>query len=350
VPSRTTTQNPRFPARSRAGTRRTTLADVAAEVGVSAITVSRALNRPELVQAELRDRILRVVERLAYVPDPAARALASRRAPTVVALVPSLANAVFVELLESVQAVCDRAGLQLLIGNTHYRPADEERLLRLHLAAAPSGVLLAGFERTPAAAQLLAEAEVPTVYMMELPPTPGVHCVGFDQRAAARALMEALWTRGRKRIGFVGAQLDRRTMERAEGWRGAALEIGEWSPAREVLSPEPSSPALGAQLFDRLLAAAPDTDAVFFGNDDLAAGALARARERGLAVPEQIAIAGFNDLPFAAWLAPALTTVRTPRVEVGRRAAERLVALIRGEDLPVTAEDLGFEVILRESA
>ena len=287
---------------------------------------------------------------LDYVPDPAARALASRRSPTVVALVPSLANAVFVDLLESVQAACDSAGLQLLIGNTHYRAADEERLLRSHLAAAPSGLLLAGFERTPTAARLLAETTTPVVYMMDLAPAPNLHSVGLDQRAAARALVDALSARGRERIGFVGAQLDRRTIERAEGWRSAAIEAGHWSPAREILSPEPASPALGAQLLDRLLAAAPDTDAIFFGNDDLAAGALARARALGIAVPEQLAIAGFNDLPFAAWLSPTLTTVRTPRAEIGRRAAERLLALIRGETVEARSENLGFEVMLRESA
>ncbi|MEF9996406.1 MAG: LacI family DNA-binding transcriptional regulator [Burkholderiaceae bacterium] len=342
--------NPTLPSKTESRPRRKTLNDVASAVGVSAITISRALHRPELVQAELRTRILAAVAALGYVPDPAARALASRRSSTVVALVPSLANAVFVDLLESVQSVCDAAGLQLLIGNTHYRAADEERLLRSHLAATPSGVLLAGFERTTAAERLLAEAAVPTVYMMDLAPAPGIHSVGFDQRAAAQALMAALTARGRRRIGFAGAQLDRRTIERAEGWRAAAITAGSWSPVREILSPEPSSPALGAQLLDRLLAAAPDTDAIFFGNDDLAAGALARARELGIAVPAQLAIAGFNDLPFAAWLSPSLTTVKTPRAEVGRRAAERLVALIRGEPIAAEPENLGFELMLRESA
>lgn len=181
-------------------------------------------------------------------------------------------------------------------------------------------------------------------------PAPGVHSVGLDQRAAGGALTRALLGRGYQRIAFVAVQLDRRTMLRAEGYRNALREAGLWNAQREVLTPEPSSVALGAALLERVLAQAPDTDCVFFCNDDLAIGALRRAHELGLAVPQRIGIAGFNDLPMAGWTNPSLTTVRTPRAAVGRRSAERLVRLIRGEDLQPEPDDLGFEVMLRESA
>jgi LacI family transcriptional regulator, gluconate utilization system Gnt-I transcriptional repressor len=333
----------------RAG-QRPTLIDVAQLAGVSAITVSRALREPERVSPKLRTRIDSAVAQLGYVPDPAARALASGRSPSVVALIPSLSNAVFVEVLEEIHRVLDGAGLQLLIGNTHYRAEEEERLLRSYLPHQPSGLLLAGFERTASAEKLLRDCAVPVVYMMESAPVPGVHSVGIDQRAAGAALTAALLDRGFKRIAFVASQLDRRTMLRAEGYRLTLRARGLWDAQREMLTPEPSSAELGARLLDRTLAHASDTDCVFFCNDDLAIGGIRRAHELGIAVPSRLGIAGFNDLPVAGWTVPALTTVRTPRAAVGKRATEKLLQLIRGEAVVPTPEDLPFELMLRESA
>lgn len=146
--------------RSRA-TGRVTLADVARAAGVSPITVSRALRGERAVDAELVARVQAAATDLGYVPDPAARALASRHSAQVVVLVPMLSNALFVDLLEAVQRTLRPAGFQMLMGVTHYDPAEEEVLLRELLLHRPAGLLVTGFERTEAAKNSYTKARYP---------------------------------------------------------------------------------------------------------------------------------------------------------------------------------------------
>ena len=126
-------------------------------------------------------------------------------------------------------------------------------------------------------------------------------------------------------------------------------DAGLYDPGRELLSPEPSSIGFGADLLDRMLVQAPDCDALFFCNDDLAQGAIFRCRQRGIAVPGDLAIAGFNDLQASAWTVPALTTVATPRFAIGREAAAMLLGLLKGRRPERTCLDLGFTVMERET-
>lgn len=329
---------------------RHTLQDVAARAGVSPMTASRALRGVGRVDPALVERVREAAAALQYVPDPAARALASARSASVVVLVPSLANTVFVDLLEAVHEVLAPEGYQVLIGNTHYSRDEEEQLLRNYLAHRPSGMLVTGFERNEAARRLIEASGVPCVYLMELTTAPGVHCVGLSQLDAGRAVTEHLLARGRQRIGFVAAQLDARTMQRAEGYRRALQAAGRYDAALELLSPARSSIRLGASLFKDFLARHPDADAIFFCNDDLAQGALLEALRQGIRIPEQIMIAGFNDLEGSDCSVPRLTTVRTPRAEIGRRAAAMLLQLMRGGRIGQSAVDVGFELVVRESA
>jgi LacI family gluconate utilization system Gnt-I transcriptional repressor len=334
--------------RSRA-TGRVTLADVAGVAGVSPITVSRALRGERAVDAELVERVKAAAQRLGYVPDPAARALASRHGSHVALLIPMLSNALFVDLLEGVQRTLRRAGLQTLIGVTHYDLAEEEQLLREQLLHRPAGLLLTGLQRSEAARALVAGSGVPCVHLMELADTPGLHSVGFSQAEAAAALTRHLLGRGRRRIAFAAAQLDPRTLQRLEGWRRAMQAEGLHTPVLEWLNPAPSSLALGATMFEQILAQTPPVDAVFFCNDDLAQGALLAALRLGVDVPGRVAVAGFNDLTGSDQMLPPLTTVRTPRAEIGVAAAEMLLALMRGEAPASPRVDLGYTLVVRQS-
>ncbi|GAP37395.1 LacI family DNA-binding transcriptional regulator [Piscinibacter sakaiensis] len=340
---------PLAPARSGRATGRVTLADVARAAGVSPITVSRALRRERSVAPELVARVEAAVRQLGYVPDPAARALASARSDHVAVLVPLLSNNLFVDLLEAVHQVLWPAGFQTLIGVTHYDPAEEEQLLQAYLAHRPAGLLVTGFDRSEAARRLIASSGVPCVHLMEITSAPAVHCVGFSQAEAGHAITQHLLARGRRRIAFVAAQLDPRVMQRAEGYRRALRAAGLYDPARELLNPQRSSMALGGALFAELLRRQPDTDAVFFCNDDLAQGGLLAALRLGVAVPAQVAVAGFNDLNGSDQMLPPLTTVRTPRSRIGAEAARMLLTLVRGEPVRAASLDLGYELVTRES-
>lgn len=326
-----------------------TLDDVAREAGVSPITASRALRGQRSVDPALVERVAAAAKQLGYVPDPAARALASARSSHVVVLIPLLTNNLFVDLLEAVHRTLLPAGFQTLIGITHYDRLEEEQLLRSYMAHRPAGLLVTGFDRTEASRCLLSQGGLPCVHVMETTDASGAHSVGFSQQDAGQAITEHLLSRGRRHIAFVGAQLDARVMQRAEGYRRAMRAAGLYDAGLELLNPEPSSLALGGRLFAQLLAQHPQVDAIFFCNDDLAQGGLLAALRLGVAVPGRVAVAGFNDLAGSDQMIPPLTSVHTPRAEIGTEAATMLLRLMRGEVVESTCIDLGFSLVVRGS-
>ncbi len=336
-------------AKSRASGK-VTLAAVAERAGVATMTASRAITQPDMVSPALRSRVEQAVAELGYVPNRAARALASARSKVIAVLVPSLSNAVFTALLAGVQDALEADDYQILIGNTRYSDAEEEKLLGIYMQSNPDGILLSGLTHSARVQQMLASSRVPTVSMMDMPTNPEQLSVGFSQFQAGRAMTRYLIGKGHRRIGFIGAQLDERTLKRADGYRAAMREAGLADAALELMVAEPSTIALGAELLGRMLAQAPDCQAIFCCNDDLAHGAIFQCQRSGIAVPGQLAICGFNDLPASAWMNPSVTTIGTPRYQIGFEAAMLLRALIKGEQPAATQIDLGFTLMERESA
>ena len=343
-----TLQPLRSASRGRA-TGRVTLADVALAAGVSPITVSRALRGERAVDPTLVERVQAAALSLGYVPDPAARALASQRSSHVTVLIPMLSNTLFVDLFEAVQRGLRPAGYQVLTGVTHYDSDEEEQLLREQLLQRPAGLLVTGLARSDAARALITQSGVPCVHLMEMSAEPGVYSVGFSQTDAAADLTRHLLARGYRRIAFVAVQLDARTLQRMKGWRQVMQAAGLHDAALEWQDPAPSSIALGAQLFEQIMRTQGDVDAVFFCNDDLAQGALMAALRMGIAVPQRVAVAGFNDLTGSDQMLPTLTTVRTPRAGMGEAAASMLLALMGGESVASPCVDLGYELVVRGS-
>lgn len=337
------------PLRSRA-TGRVTLSDVAQAAGVSPITVSRALRGERAVAPALVERVQAAARTLGYVPDPAARALASQRSTHVTVLIPMLSNALFVDVFEAVQRSLRPAGYQTLMGVTHYNLEEEELLLREQLLQRPAGLLVTGLERTDAARALIAQSGVPCVHLMELTCATGVYSVGFSQREAGAAMTAHLLAQGRRRIAFAAAQLDARTLQRLDGWRREMSAAGLHDAALQWLNPAVSSMALGAQMFAQIMREQSDVDAIFFCNDDLAQGALLAALRLGVAVPQRVAVAGFNDLTGSDQMLPPLTTVRTPRADIGTAAARMLLALMNGDAVASPCVDLGYELVVRSSS
>ncbi|PUE55887.1 LacI family transcriptional regulator [Limnohabitans parvus II-B4] len=341
-----------LPNKSHRATGRVTLSDVARAAGVSPSTVSRALRGERAVDPALIERVTAVSRMLGYVPDPAARALASQRSDHVAILIPLLSNALFVDLLDAAQTTLRAAGYQTLMGVTHYDASEEEQLLREQLLHRPAGLLVTGLDHNPATRKLMASSQVPCVHLMDLPAIgqhDEAHCVGFRQTDAGAAMTRHLLSKGYRRIAFAAAQLDPRVMQRLYGWRNALQEAGLYEPTLEWLNPAPSSLALGGVLFEQIMQQSPSVDAIFFCNDDLAQGALMAALRLGIAVPSQVAIAGFNDLTGSDQMLPTLTSVRTPRARIGEAAAQMLLTLMRGEEPSSPQLDLSFEIVQRQS-
>ncbi|WP_282026209.1 LacI family DNA-binding transcriptional regulator [Limimaricola cinnabarinus] len=329
--------------------KRVTLAEVAARAGVSPITVSRALRRPDTVQPDTRARIDAAVSALGYVPDPAARALATGRADVIGVLIPSATNAVFTDVLTGLYEELSETRFDVQYGITRYEPATEEKLLGVFLRQRPAGLIVAGIDQTPAARRLLERADCPVVQIMETGPDPVDMMVGFSHHDAAAAATRHLIERGYRTPGFLGARMDPRTQRRFAGFRAEAEAHGVFDPDRCETTPVPSSVGGGAALLRALLTRRPETDAVFCNNDDLAMGALFEAMRLGLAVPDRLGICGFNDLEMMHAAEPALTSVRTNRFEMGVRAAQMIRARLEGRDPGPELVDLGAQVQIRRS-
>ncbi|MHB0775818.1 HTH-type transcriptional regulator GntR [Halomonas sp. WWR20] len=333
----------------RRSTGRVTLQHVADQVGVTKITVSRALRQPERVSEALRQRIHAAVDALGYIPNRQAGALSSGRSHSVALLVPSISNAVFSDVQRGIDEGLKAAGYQVLIGHTGYSVREEERLIDTYLAYGVDGFILSGTHHTEHARHLLVRSGLPVVETMEATASPIDMAVGLDQHAAGADLTRSLIEQGYQRIGFCAARLDPRVRQRMAGWKQAMQDAG-LSSQRCLTTPQPSSFRLGGTLLAAMLDQWPALDALFCCNDDLAAGALFECQRRGLAVPGQLALAGFNGLDITEATHPTLSTVITPRRDIGEHAAALMLARLRGETPENRSLNLRYTIARRASS
>lgn len=333
--------------RRRRSTEQPTLKQVADAAGVSAITASRALNRPDQVNELTRARVLEAVERLGYVPNLVAGSLASARSRFIAVIVPSLANSVFIEVIQGLQETFEAQGYQILLGNTEYDLEREYQLIRTFLGWSCSALVTAGLRHNEACRTLLANCDKPIMEVMELGEALDLN-VGLDHTEAGRCMARHLLERGHRQTLFIGARLagDYRAGMRYEGHREVFEQAGLAAPLLEL---ERGGLDAGATGLERALAEHPGIGAIHFANDDLATGALLHAQRLGLAVPQRIAIAGFNGLPIGQHVTPRLTTIRSPRQAMGELAATEVIRRLEGQRVARRQHDVGFELLVGDS-
>ena len=338
--------------------RRPNLKDVAELAGVSAITVSRVINTPDKVSDKLRHTIEQAIQQLGYIRNHAASALASRRSGVLAVIIPSLSNIVFNEVLQGIYSAAKTHQLQVILGDCHYSPLEEEKLIATLLSQAPEGLILTGTDQTDYGRKLLQNAGIPVVQLMELTDQPIDINIGFSHFDAGRAMTEHLLARGYRRIGFLGARMDPRTQQRLAGFKRA---IAAWNltqaPTPQALcqpfvvtTGQSSSIKLGGQLLQAIMAESQgQCDAVFCCNDDLALGALFEARKMHLQVPADLAIAGFNDLEASALVEPGITSVASPRFAMGQQAVDLILQKASGAQRAFPPIDVGYSIMVRGS-
>ncbi len=334
----------------RPGLGRVRLADVAAAAGVSPVTVSRALRRPELLAESTRAVVRAAISRLGYFPDLIAGSLASRRTRQVAIVVPSLASPAFMTTVQGASDTLRAAGYQMVLGDNNLSGEDEVALIASLLGRRADGIILADIAQSKAARLLLARSGVPVVETWTLTSRPIDMNVGFDNRAAARAMTRHLIETGRRRIGMICGPLrqNERGRQRRLGFLDA-IRAADLAADLFVELPFPSRLADCGAALAELVARAPDLDAVFCSGDTFAAGALLEAGRRGWAVPERIAIAGLGDVELADCLSPRLSTARVPGYRMGALAAEMVIERLQGRAVASRIVDVGFAILARES-
>jgi LacI family gluconate utilization system Gnt-I transcriptional repressor len=324
-----------------------TLTDVAKLAGVSPITVSRVLNRPELVTPDTLKLVQEVIARTGYVPNLLAGGLASRRSRLIAAIVPTIANSIFAEAVEALTDRLGEAGYQVLLGLSGYPAAREDDLLDAILSRRPDGIFLTGIRHSAATRQRLLAAKIPVVETWDFTPTPIDMLVGFSHDKVGQTVATYLLGKGYRRFGYVGADDDRAVVRR-HGFLSTLAEHGLTDVATSTV-PAPGTVRLGREGLARLLDEGCRPEVVFCSSDVLAQGAFAELQSRSLSIPGDVALMGFGDLDFAAYTFPALSTVRIDRRAVGRLAAEAMLARIDGQSVMDKVIDVGFQVIERAS-
>ena len=330
-----------------AGSERVRLEDVARLADVSTATVSRALNDPKKVRPNLAQRVHDAIRELGYVPHGAARALASHRSHTIGAIVPTLDNAIFARGIGALQQRLSEDGYTLLLATSDYEFERELFQVEKLIERGIDGLMLIGEAHDKRLYDMLAAKKLPYVntwvYNAESPHP----CVGFHNRNAAYRIATYLIDIGHRRIGMIAGlcQYNDRAAERVLGVRHALADRGlELAP--RLLTEVPYDITEGRKALHTLLEQNDPPTAFICGNDVIAFGALFEALFLGKKVPAELSIVGFDDLDLARQIAPPLTTMHVPSLQMGRAAAEYLLARLAGEN-PAAATELEVGLIVR---
>jgi len=310
-----------------------TLRDVSEASGVSEMTVSRVLRNRGDVSAATREKVLTAAKELGYVPNKIAGALASQRVNLVAVIIPSLSNMVFPEVLAGVSQVLEDTELQPVVGVTDYLPEKEEKVLYEMLSWRPSGVIIAGLEHTEAARAMMNASGIPVVEIMDADGEAVDAMVGISHRRAGRVMAASILEAGYKKIAFLGTKmpLDHRARKRFEGFTETLAKSGVEVTEREFYSGG-SALAKGREMTKAVLDRSPDIDFIYYSNDMIGAGGLLYLMEKGIDVPGQIGLAGFNGVELLQGLPRQLATMDACRREIGVKAAEIIASRVQGED------------------
>ncbi|BCQ66272.1 MULTISPECIES: LacI family DNA-binding transcriptional regulator [Pseudomonas] len=314
------------PGRKRRGAGRVTLNTVARQAGVSAITVSRYFNQPDSVSPERRERIAAVVAELGYVPNLVAGGLASARGRIVAMVIPNISGPIFAQTIQGFSDTLSRHGYQLLLASSYFDARQEESAVRAFLGWSPAALVLTSHFHSPGTEKMLADTEIPVIETWDYQPQRQPLQIGFSHFQVGVTAARHLHAKGYRRIAFVqnSAPGDFSALERRDGYLATLAELGL---APRVFAPDADRAPFeaGKQAMEALMGSPERPDAIIFANDNLAAGGLLAGQRAGLKIPEECAVLGFGDYPFAQMLLPSLSTIQPPALQIGVLAATRVL-------------------------
>lgn len=326
-----------------------TLEDVAKKAGVSTATVSRCLNAADKVSEKNRLKVMSAVELLGYTPNFGAQAMAAKRTFTIGAIIPTMENAIFARGLQAFQETLHKKGYTLLVSSTSYQPEVEAEQVKALVARGADGLLLIGYDRSPKIVEFLRKRGVPMLIAWAYNAQNDETAIGFDNRHSMQNLTEKVLSLGHKQVAVISGILkgnDRaagRLQGIKDGLRSAGLDADNLPVVEASYEIEN-----GANAFEKLMQSDVKPTVIMCGNDVLAAGAMQRAREMNLKVPQDVSITGFDDIELARLVSPQLTTVHVPHREMGHRAADVLIEMVE-TNTSGTSYQLQSELKLRGS-
>ncbi|MEP2762370.1 MAG: LacI family DNA-binding transcriptional regulator [Hyphomicrobiales bacterium] len=301
--------------------------DVARVAGVSQMTVSRVMRGSGYISKDVKTKVEDAARSIGYIHNRLAGGMAGYDNPLVGVIVPTLQNRVFTEVLSGVSDALNDNGLRPVFGVSEYSMKREEELVFDLLSWRPRGLILAGLEHTEAMRKIIQQTGVRVAEIMDIDGDPIAASFGISQGEAGEHMADHLLSKGYETFGYIAnlAGMDLRAEKRFAGFRRRIEDAG-----RKIVDQRISSDELtmldGKKLTASLLEQSNPPQAIYYSNDDLAAGGLMHCLAEGIEVPKDVALAGFNGLGFLEAMPMQITTIRTPRYEIGRAAAEWIVS------------------------
>jgi len=327
-----------------------TITDIALIAGVSVATVSRVINHPDRVKGNTRRRVQKAMEENNYVYNALAGSLGKSTTRTLGLIIPTITNPIFAVSTQGVQSAAARRGYSLLLGSTEYKPETEYNLVQLYLEKQVDGIVFSGRPLDERSLAYMKSRRIPYLFTWEAVDDIDAPHITFDNKKAARQVVEYFVSMGHRRIGMVAGRF-KDTGRAYRRWIGYKDALEQWNiPYDEKLViQKPYSVASGREATGRLLKMEEPPTAIFCANDILAYGAIAAARDLGRRVGVDLGIIGFDDLEMSAVMDPPLTTVRIPGHEMGTMAADALIDMVEGKKSETVQYVLETDLILRES-
>ena len=327
-----------------------TIQDVARQARVSTATVSRVLSNPSIVAEDTRDRVTQAIADLSYHPNPAARTLRTLRSGRILVTVPDISNPFFSEVIRGVEETAQELGYSVLLGDTRYRADREEQYAGFLKRREADGLIFLGHRLPATLADVVesADGRAPIVNGCEYSADLGVSSVHIDNVAAAADAMAHLYDLGHRRVGVVtGPLFSPLVRDRLDGTKQAAHAHG--LADQLIVQPGDFTIEAGERETAKMLALPDAPTAIFCFSDEMALGALAAVRKAGLGCPHDVSVIGFDDIKFARFMVPPLSTIRQPMAQIGQETVRMLHSiLIDGEAMPASLT-LPHELVARAS-
>ena len=323
---------------------------VAKLAGVSKITVSRAIRSPNLVKESTRLKIEKIIEEQNYVYNISAADF-SRDSSTLVGLIiPSVKSSIYADYIDGIDSVIRKTHYSLLIGYTNFNIEEEAEVVRTFLQRKVCGLITIGIQKNNRELYEMAKnSNITVVTTWEYSPDKDFNCVGFDNYKAGYDITKYLISLGHKKIGMIMGPYSQvyRVQQRYNGYIAALQEADITPPPEYAIEKHPTF-IEGKEAMERLLQLNDPPTAVFAASDTLAIGAITSIRENGLKVPDDISIAGFDNLDIAYFYEPSLTTIRVPAYEMGRIATNIIIDSVEKKQ-PPRRYCLDTDLIVRNS-
>lgn len=325
-----------------------TLDDVSRLAGVSAMTVSRAIHKPEKVSSKTLEKVQQAINSLGYIPNMMAGGLASKQSKLIAILVPTVAHSIFSDLVQATTDQLANQGYHTLLGITQYSEEKEQELLHTILGRRPDGIVLIGTQHSALTRDRLRKASIPVVEAWDLSDTPIDIQIGFSHEAVGQAIAQHLLNQGFRSFATISVS-DPRGIRRTEALI-QELEQHGVTGTPSIYLPTPATLATGREGYEQLLNQGHQVDVIVCSSDPIAQGVLAEAARRHVQVPGELAVMGFGDLSSAQAVYPSLSSVRLDGHLVGETIAqsllERLNQNAHSEGLQINTH---FTIVDRES-